>query len=247
MNDLERQNLRGSISTLHSETSEWDASAASWRPQRISAMTHFRSDGQISELELQYVDGSFFRSTNDYDDAGRLIESRSRTNNGADTKSLYRYDSASRLIRVITVVAKGAQRDTTLFTYDETGRTTVKIFLEIEVAKQAMSFSADSGSSYNSDEAIFYDKAGKLLRRTTFTRDDRGRLLTAEDHVDDNLFGPEAFPDASSEEKQAVLAAFTQALGADRVISSAHKWPPWARTSSQSNTTIAETPLKKLP
>jgi hypothetical protein len=51
MNDLARQNLKGSVSTLHSEFAEWNSEARSWKPPRYSTMTHFRPDGQTSEID----------------------------------------------------------------------------------------------------------------------------------------------------------------------------------------------------
>lgn len=219
MNDLARQNVKGPVSTLRLEIAEWDSDTNSWKPPRHSSMTHFRSDGQISEVEYQHPDGSISRSTRDYDDAGRATESRNRTNNGPETKDLYQYDNSGRLIRVVAVDQLGAQSDAATYSYDDSGRKTAKLFLSIDLDNGSMAFSASSdGDSQQSDETIWYDIKHRFLRRVTFTRDSSGKLLKEDIHLDESSFG--GFGQASPEEREALMAAMTKLLGADRVMAS---------------------------
>ncbi len=95
-------------------------------------MTHFRTDGQISEVEYHNSDGSISRTINDYDSAGKLKESRSRSNDGTETRSLYHYDDSGRLVRVVNIDRNGQQHDYEIYNYDLTGRKTAQRFVPVE-------------------------------------------------------------------------------------------------------------------
>ena len=219
MDDRNRQNLKGLVSTLHSEIAEWDAESKSWRPPRFSTMTHFLPDGQISEVEYHHPDGSVYRIGNYYDDAGKLKESRSRSNNDAETSSLYHYDDSGRLIRVASIDESGLQKDSQVFRYDDTGRKTAQYFLSIDAGSGAMSFSPGLGDSDQTTESVWYDRNHRFLQRVTYTRDANGKLLKEEMHLDDDAFASGEIARASiTEEREQLMAQLTKLLGADRVM-----------------------------
>jgi hypothetical protein len=217
MENRNRQNLKGLVSTLHSEIAEWDAEAKSWRPPRFSTMTHFLPDGQISEVEYHNPDGSVSRVGNYYDDAGKLKESRSRCNNDAETSSLYHYDSG-RVIRVVSIDENGLQKDSQIFSYDDAGRKTAQYFLSIDAGAGAMSFSPGLGDSDQTTETVWYDRNHRFLQRVTYTRDANGKLLKEEMHLDDDAFAFGKIASASTEEREQLMAQLTKLLGADRVM-----------------------------
>ena len=218
MDDRSRQSLKGLVSTLNSEIADWDAEAKSWRPPRFTTMTHFLPDGQISEVEYHHPDGSVYRVGNYYDDAGKLKESRSRSNNDAETSSLYRYDDSGRLIRVVSIDEGGLQKDSQISRYDDAGRKTAQYFLPVDAGAGAMSFSADMGNSDQTTESVWYDRNHRFLRRVTYTRDANGKLLKEEMHLDDDAFASGEIASASTEEREQLMAQLTKLLGADRVM-----------------------------
>jgi hypothetical protein len=218
MDDRSSQNLKGLVSTLHSEIADWDAEAKSWRPPRFSTMTHFLPDGQISEVEYRNPDGSVSHVGNYYDNAGKLKESRSRSNNGAETSSLYYYDDSGRLIRVVSIDESGLQKDSQIFHYDDAGRKTARYFLPVDAGAGAMSFSAGLGDSDQTTESVWYDRNHRFLRRVTYTRDANGKLLKEEMHLDDEAFAFGEIASASTEEREQLMAQLTKLLGADRVM-----------------------------
>ncbi len=218
MDDRSRQSLKGLVSTLHSEIADWDAEAKSWRPPRFSTMTHFLPDGQISEVEYHHPDGSVYRVGNYYDDAGKLKESRSRSNNDAETNSLYRYDDSGRLVRVVSIDENGLQRDSQIFRYDDAGRKTAQYFLSIDAGAGAMSFSVGLGDSDQTTESVWYDRNHRFLQRVTYIRDANGKLLKEEMHLDDDAFASGEIARASTAEREQLMALLTKVLGADRVM-----------------------------
>jgi hypothetical protein len=217
MNDLASLELKGPVSTLRSESSQWDPEAKNWTP-RNSAMTHFRPDGQISEVEYQNSDGSVSRTINEYDSASRLKESRNRSSNGSETRDLYHYDSSSRLTRVAKIDQYGLQQDSAIYSYDETGRKTAQHFVPFEAGNTAMSFSAGMGESEGTAESVWYDLKHQFLRRVTYTRDPNAKLLKEEVHVDDAAFGE--LKSASAEQRQGLMDQLTKLFGPDRVMAS---------------------------
>ena len=218
MDDRSRQSLKGLVSTLHSEIAEWDAETKSWKPPRFSTMTHFRSDGQISETEYHNPDGSVSRFGNYYDDAGKLQESRSRNNNDAENSSLYHYDDSGRLVRVVSIDQNGLQTDSQIFRYDDAGRKTAQYFLPFDAGAGAVSVSPGLGNSDQTTESVWYDRNHRFLERVTYTRDANGKLLKEEMHLDDDAFAFDKIASASTEEREQLMAQLTKLFGADRVM-----------------------------
>jgi YD repeat-containing protein len=181
-------------------------------------MTHFLPDGQISEVEYHYPDGSVYRVGNYYDDAGKLKESRSRSNNDAETRSLYYYDDSGRLIRVASIDESGLQKDSQIFRYDDAGRKTAQYFLSIDAGVGAMSFPAGLGDSDQTTESVWYDRNHRFLQRVTYIRDANEKLLREEMHLDDDAFASGEIARASTEERERLMAQLTKVLGADRVM-----------------------------
>jgi hypothetical protein len=218
VDDRSRQSLKGLVSTLHSEIAEWDAEAKSWRPPRFSTMTHFLPDGQISEVEYHNPDGSVSRVGNYYDDAGKLKASRSRSNNDAETSSLYHYDDSGRLIRVVSIDENGLQKDSQIFRYDDAGRKTAQYFLSFDTGTDTMAFSPGMGEFDQTAETVWYDRNHRFLRRVTYTRAANGKLLKEEMHLDDDAFAFGKIASALTEEREQLMAQLTKLLGADRVM-----------------------------
>jgi YD repeat-containing protein len=134
-----------------------------------------------------------------YDGAGKLRESRSRSNDGAETSRLYHYDDSGRLIRVVNIDRNGQQHDFAIYNYDATGRKTAQRFLPIE-RNTAMSFSAGIGESDGTAETVWYDLKHQFLRRVIYTRDADGNVLKEEVRLDDNSFFGE-LENASTEQR----------------------------------------------
>jgi YD repeat-containing protein len=220
MNDLAKWNVKGPVTTLRSETAEWDADKQSWKPPRFVSMVHFRPDGQVSEAEHGSPDGSIFGSSFDYDHLGRLKEARYRTNSNSASKAIYSYDNSGRLTRILSVAADGTQRVFATYRYDDANRKTAEIVLPMSLADAgSIAISADFDDSEQSDQTIWYDLNHRFVRRMTFRRDAAGRLLQANVHIDDPLASmadnPGEFP---SEAREQLMAMLTSRLGPDHIL-----------------------------
>jgi hypothetical protein len=156
------------------------------------------------------------RVSKDYDEAGKLKDLRCRDNSGPETGSLYRYDAAGRLIRLVSIDQNGVQSDSTIFSYDAAGRKTAQYFLSIDAGAGAMSFSHGLGESDQTAETLWYDRNHRFLRRVTYTRDTNGKLLKEEMHLDDDAFGFGEIANSSTGEREQLMAHLTKLLGADR-------------------------------
>jgi hypothetical protein len=197
----------------------------------------FRQDGKISESRYHNSDGSIVRTSYVYDDAARLVELQSWTNDTLQTKTLHVYDAEGRLSRTIEVAADGSRRDAETYRYDKGGRKTKVEFVATDRIRPDAMFVAVVGSTQGygvpgattgtttfddrdfPSEAIFHDVNHAVVRRVTFTRGREGRVLS-----EVVRFGDEMFPELNGKiekgtpEERASLDAFLATVFADQTL-----------------------------
>lgn len=124
MADLTDWNVRGPVWRLRTELAEWDPTHGTWQAARgVSAVT-FRRDGQISDGESHYPNGSVRRWARLYDDGGRMIEAQASVDDGHRTRVLDSYDLHGRVTNAVEVAAGGTRRQLDTCSYDAAGRKT---------------------------------------------------------------------------------------------------------------------------
>src|SRR4030081_2786599 len=111
MNDVLKWKVHGPVETLRQEFAEWDPEQKQWQPARHSSIASFRPDGSISTSDHHNADGSIAHSRWLYDDAGRLIESSFRIDDGPMTRNIHSYDETGRHVRTVQLNSDGTQTD----------------------------------------------------------------------------------------------------------------------------------------
>jgi hypothetical protein len=208
MSTLADWNLRGPVHTLRFEQTTWDADAQAWKPARHVTTAVFRPDGQTVEVVAHNPNGSTSHRACDYDDSGRLAETRSWMNDDAPTRVMYDYDADGRVVLAVQITPDGLRSEIERSTYDAAGRRTKvavlpslptaagEVSMSYGVEGSTTSFGAPGATTLvtNYDErglpaaATFHDAAGRVVLRVTFTRDDAGRVLTEEARIGGPLF-----------------------------------------------------------
>jgi hypothetical protein len=100
MTDRERHGLQGPVKTVICETFLWDekAGAVTEKPSQREELT-FSPQGNLAENVSQFQDGPKQRSTNVYDEAGRLREIRFHNSDGTQSSLPMKYDLHGQPIR----------------------------------------------------------------------------------------------------------------------------------------------------
>jgi len=100
MTDRDRHGLRGPVKTVISESFEWDekAGAVKEKANQREEQT-FSLQGTLIENVSQFQDGPKQRSTNIYDEAGRLREIRFHNSDGTESSLPMKYDQHGQPIR----------------------------------------------------------------------------------------------------------------------------------------------------
>ena len=170
----------------------------------------FRRDGQASEAEWHNADGSIVRLVYVYDDAGRLVEERSRKDDGTRWGAIYSYDSMGRQAGKETI-SDGRHQRTEVREYDAAGRQKTAIFLPTDLFEGSIGIATEG---LEGDEVSFHDANGQLIRRVLFSRDAEGRALSEVIYLgaaDLERGGKEV----SLEERAEILAALKAAFADD--------------------------------
>jgi hypothetical protein len=210
MNDLGKWKVHGPVKTLRKEFATWDPGNESWQPPQYFSLTSFHPEGTISSSDTHNPDGSIAHSRWLYDEAGKLIESNFWMNDAPIKTTVYFYDEAGRHQRTLQLTHDGAQTDLETCTYDAQGIKTKLRFLHFQgntlgyAIEGSEQFYLAAGAAtiltiYGADDlpakVIFQDAEGRPLREVTFIRDQAGRLLSEETHLESSPF-PEGFPAA---------------------------------------------------
>ena len=200
MTDRDRHRLRGPVHTMRTETAEWDAASESWKPPSGYHLFTFRADGNASHIESQYGQGAS-HTEHLYDAAGRLTAIESWGHASPKTRMEFRYDESGRPVETTLVGPDGVRQQTETFTYDRNGRKTrvqYRAFggLPDDVDHESQSWQRfiptasepmpspittvvyDAGN--RPSEVLIHNASHELQYRVTLTRDQQGRLLTAD-------------------------------------------------------------------
>ena len=224
MSDLAQWNVHGPVHTLRSEHAEWDLSLEQWQAAKRFTLVGFHPDGRINENEGHNPDGSISRSSYAYDAVGRMQEARFGMDGDPTSKNIYFYDGRGRLARVVGVDRDGIERESEAYIYSQDGKKTRVCFRpKQEPNAGTVGIDVTALSHGDTDEVLLRDDDDRLLSRVTFTRDNTGRLISAQIH-----FGEQApFPDiekelenATPEAREAAAAAFVKVFGPKNIMSS---------------------------
>jgi hypothetical protein len=157
----------------------------------------YRPDGKLRVFENRNPDGSLYRSTNSYDDAGRLIESQSHQVDGPPGSLIYSYDDSGYLIRQMYRDPDGSERFTEEHAYAVDGsHTSIRYVPQIEGvtdyycpiegadyyfnAPGTTTMTTAFDSQGRTSELLLKDAKGGILRRVALTHDESGRLVKDE-------------------------------------------------------------------
>jgi hypothetical protein len=203
MSDLARWDLRGAVRTLRTQFAEWNPETRDWSPLKNRFVATFRADGQLSEVDHHNPDGSVPREVRAYDDAGRLTEDQWWLNEVLTRRVVHTYDVGGRSASAMTVDADGAKHETERCQYDENGRKTKIVILQVPETSGAICSTRSCGTMYGvegtdvaysapgatawsttydeherASEVVFHDASHALVSRVVFSRDQDGRVLS---------------------------------------------------------------------
>ena len=243
---LEQWNLRGPVYQLRSELAEWDISQEQWQAALRCSMVLFRPDGKVIEREDHNSNGSVSRSKYSYDEAGRLLESTFQLDDGPLGRTIQRYDQLGRLVREIVVDGNGSERESAIYSYDNTGRRTkLQVVPKREDSPACATGSCGGGTVYGVEgaemaygaedvatittyydhlerpcEALFQNESGTAILRVFLTRDNAGRLVKEESRCGDQapFRIAQTLENAPAQERAADAAILAQLFNPDRVM-----------------------------
>ena len=243
---LEQWNLRGPVYQLRSELAEWDISQEQWQAVRHCSLVLFRPDGKVIEREDHNPNGSVSRSKYSYDEAGRLLESTFQLDDGPLGRTIQRYDQLGRLVREIVVDGNGSERESAIYSYDNTGRRTkLQVVPKREDSPACATGSCGGGTVYGVEgaemaygaedvatittyydhlerpcEALFQNESGTAILRVFLTRDNAGRLVKEESRCGDQapFRIAQTLENAPAQERAADAAILAQLFNPDRVM-----------------------------
>jgi hypothetical protein len=192
---MKTSDVPGGARTVRTEWAEWDLTNETWKaPSRVT-LEEYRPDGRLRVSEGRNPDGSVYRSTNLYDDAGLLTETQFESG-AAVGRGTYSYDDGGRLIRQVSYAPDGSERvaeehtyadglHTRVFHVPQVGGTTdfycaidgVDLYFS---APGATTMTTVYDSEGRASEALLKDADGNVLRRLVLTRDESGRLVKDE-------------------------------------------------------------------
>jgi hypothetical protein len=200
MTDRDRHRLRGPVHTMRTETTEWDAATASWKPPSGYQLFTFRTDGDASHTESRYGEGTS-HTAYVYDAGARLTAIESRSNSSPKTRMEFRYDDSGRPVETTLIGPDGTRQQAETFTYDRNGRKTRVQYRgfgglpdDVDHESQGWQRFVPHGSEpmpspittvvYDAGnrptEVLIHNASHELQYRVTLTRDQQGRLLTAD-------------------------------------------------------------------
>jgi hypothetical protein len=191
MTDRDRHGLRGPVKTVICESFEWDekAGAVSEKPRQREEQT-FSPLGNLIENVTQFQDGPKQRSTNVYDEDGRLREIRFHNSDGTESSLPMKYDQHGQPIRFGATVTYSSENgrkiktevfepktrdvDRTVGFEDSPSQAT---FWSTGNAAVAATFFDGTGRPA---EMVLYDDEHVKIYKLVRTYDERGRVTSEE-------------------------------------------------------------------
>ena len=193
MADRERRDLRGPVKTVISETFDWDEKAAAIpeKPNRREQLT-FSPEGNLLESVSKFQDGPPQRSTNVYDDAGRLRETKWRNSDGTESSMQVKYDQCGQPIRsdanVTYSSGNGRKIKTEVFEAKVPG---VDRTIGFEEGPSLVSWNTGNAALASTfydgmgrpAEIVLYDAQHVQISKLVRTYDERGRVASEENQT----------------------------------------------------------------
>jgi hypothetical protein len=240
MSDVAKWKVHGPVEMLRSEFATWDHDRQVWQADRQFTVVSFQPNGTISSTDHHNPDGTIAHSQWFYNDAGRVVESRSWMNDGPIDRTVYVYDESGRPIRARHLDHDGTEWDVEVYSYDADGKMTKVQFLQIREADLDCiadnTCSATTGyaiegtdSAYGAPGATtmtvtydekhlptmvsFHNANHQLLSYVILMRDSAGRLLCEEFHQGERSPFQNYLDKASPEHREQLAAVLKDALG----------------------------------
>lgn len=203
MTDRERRGLRGAVRSCDAEDTTYarqcGADACTTEQHVRVSRAEFRIDGAAERDWQRNADGREWSTIYEYDPAGRLTAMRFQDASGAPGERIFRYDSTGRINRVLARARDTAERIQETYEYDESGRKTKTIHVDLSAQVPNMHYAwnvenSDAGygapgaatvtTTYDGHDRptamLFHDAAGLPLSRVEFRHDDIGNLIEEE-------------------------------------------------------------------
>jgi YD repeat-containing protein len=228
MTDRERCGLRGAVRSCRLEC-RWHSRRSGAETGDIEEPGHttildFRPDGSLSRRLHQNPDGSEWRTTYEYSDAGRLTIIRTEGPSATVIQEMYEYDGAGRLLRVSTRNEDGRDRTEETYEYDASGAKSRTVhpeapsggrvtFYGLGVEGTDSAYGAPGATRFSTfydyhGKAVklaFYDLAGRELSRVEFRYDGSGRLIEEVQFHSEEVLPPDLTASLNPDQLQTVL------------------------------------------
>lgn len=235
MTESERSGLRGPVHTCRNErvwySRKCGADACETEERGDFTVTNFRADGSVARRWVRNWDGTEWTVTYECDDVGRLKTVHTEHSAGSPQLQRYEYDSAGRLVRVVTQREGCADRVDARYEHQPEGGKTKIVDIDLAahdpntmcafgVEGTDSSYSARGAARlttvYNAREQpsriAFHDAAGGLLSSVDFSYDSNGRLIEeAQTNVAEVL--PAEMRASMNEKQMATVLAMFGAAG----------------------------------
>src|SRR6185437_9366487 len=231
MTDRERHDLHGAVrSSDVAETNyarQCGADACTTEQHVRVSRAEFRIDGAAERHWQRNADGREWSTIYEYDPAGRLVAMRFQDASGAPGERIFQYDSAGRINRILARARDTAERIQETYEYDESGRKTKTIHVDLSAQVPNMHYAwnvenSDAGygapgaatvtTTYDGHDRptamLFHDAAGLPLSRVESRYDDIGNLIE-EEQIREGL---EPFPKTLAHLNPAQAAAVRKLL-----------------------------------
>ena len=245
MSDLARWELRGPVRTLRTHFAEWNPDTGDWWPLKNRVVAMFRPDGLLSEVEHHNSDGSVPREVRVYDEGGRLTEDQWWADDVLTRRVLHTHDMHGRLASSVAVDAHGTKSEAEICRYDDNGRKTKVVFLQIPESSAASCSTGSCATLYGVEgtdaassapgattsttayderdlplEVSFHDADNAPVCRVVFSRDSDGRVQSERMQFERQatFFGPATDVNVPTDEQKS-LAKLLSTVFEDRTFS----------------------------
>ena len=190
MSDRERQDLRGPVKTVISESFDWDAKAQAVveKPSRRQELT-FSAQGNLLEDVSRFQDGPIQRVTYVHDETSTLRETKWHNSDGSVHSEAVKYDQYGQRIQQGSHVTysseKGRKVKTEVFEAPAPGVDRSFGFGDAPSHASWMIGKAALASTFYSEkgrpaEIVFYDAEHVQISKLVRTFDERGRVASEE-------------------------------------------------------------------
>jgi len=190
-------------------------------------MLEFRADGVLAQHWHHNPDGSFWSTTYHYDDAGRLITTRTENAGGFADLRVWQYDNAGRLVRILFRSGDGDDRTAESYEYDASGckKKTLCVDITAQLPDTRYGWGVEGTDSiysapgatklttlYNERDQptslLFHDGAGRQLSGVEFRYDEAGRLIEEAQTNSEEVLPSEMLASLSPAQLQTARAFF---------------------------------------